>query len=41
MNKYFGKCGDLTNTVIIAKTTKGKIIGGYTTLIFNPSANWK
>ena len=37
--KYFEQCGDLTNTIIIAKTTKGKIIGGFTPLSFNPTAN--
>jgi hypothetical protein len=38
--KYFELCGDLTNTIIIAKTKSGKIIGGFTPLSFNPSANW-
>ena len=38
--KYFQQCGDLTNTIIIARTTKGKIIGGFTPLSFNPSVNW-
>ncbi len=33
---YFKKCGELTNTIIIAKTKKGKIIGGFTPLKFNP-----
>ena len=37
--KYFQQCGDLTNTIIIVKTTKGKIIGGFTPLSFNPTAN--
>ena len=40
MNKYYQQCGDLTNTIIIAKTKKGKIIGGFTPLSFNPSVNW-
>ncbi len=40
IKRYFQKCGDLTNTIIIAKTKKGKIIGGFTPLILNPSANW-
>ena len=40
MNKYYQECGDLTNTIIIAKTKKGKIIGGFTPLSFNPSVNW-
>jgi hypothetical protein len=35
--RYFEQCGYLTNTIIIAKTTKGKIIGGFTPLSFNPS----
>ena len=37
--KYFQQCGDLTNTIIIVKTKKGKIIGGFTPLSFNPTAN--
>jgi hypothetical protein len=37
LHKYYEKCGDLVNTIIIAKTTKGKIIGGFTPLSFNPS----
>ncbi len=40
LSKYFEKYGNLTNIIIIAKTTKGKIIGGFTPLIFNPSVNW-
>lgn len=39
INKYFEQCGDLTNTVIIAKTTKGDIVGGFTPLSFNTSIN--
>ncbi len=39
MKNYYKDCGDLTNTIIIAKTTKGKIIGGFTPLSFNPSGN--
>ena len=39
MNKYFQQCGDITNTIIIVKTTKGKIIGGFTPLSFNPPGN--
>ncbi len=39
IDKYFKQCGDLTNTIIITKTTKGKIIGGFTPLSFNPTAN--
>ncbi len=35
--RYFEQCGYLTNTIIIAKTKKGKIIGGFTPLSFNPS----
>ncbi len=35
--KYFEQCGHLTNTIIIVKTTKGNIIGGFTPLSFNPS----
>ena len=35
--KYFEQCGDLNNTIIIAQTKKGKIIGGFTPLSFNPS----
>ena len=38
--KYLEQCGNLTNTIIIAKTKKGKIIGGFTPLSFNPSDNW-
>ena len=38
--KYFQQCGDLINTIIIVKTKKGKIIGGFTPLSFNPSVNW-
>ena len=38
--KYLEQCGNLTNTIIIAKTKKGKIIGGFTPLSFNPSVNW-
>jgi hypothetical protein len=37
LSNYFERCGDLTNTIIIAKTTKGKIIGGFNPLSFNPS----
>ena len=37
MNKYFEQCGNLTNTIIIAKTKKGNIIGGFTPLSFDPS----
>ena len=40
MNKFNEICGDLKNTVIMAKTTKGKIVGGYSPLNFNPSVNW-
>ena len=40
MNKYFQQWGHLTNTIIIAKTKKGKLIGGFTPLSFNPSVNW-
>ena len=40
LDKYFKECGNLKNTIIIAQTTKGKIIGGYTTLNFNPTTNW-
>ena len=39
MSKYYQQCGDLTNTIIIAKTTKGKIIGGFTPLSFNSPGN--
>ena len=39
LTKYFEQCGDLTNTIIIAKTKKGKIIGGYTPLSFYPPGN--
>jgi hypothetical protein len=35
--KYYQECGDLTNTIIILKTTMGKIVGGFTPLSFNPS----
>ena len=35
--KFFEQCGDLTNLIIIAKTAKGKIIGGFTPINFNPS----
>ena len=39
--KYIQQCEYLTNTIIIAKTTKGKIIGGYTPLSFKPPGrNW-
>ena len=37
LHNYYEQCGNSTNTIIIAKTTKGKIIGGFTPLIFNPS----
>ena len=37
IKKYFEQCGDLTDTIIIARTIKGKIIGGYSHLSFNPS----
>ena len=39
MSKYYQQCGDLTNTIIIAKTLKGKIIGGFTPLSFNSPGN--
>ncbi len=39
LNKYFQKCGDLTNTIVIVKTTKGKIFGAFTPLSFNPPGN--
>lgn len=39
MNRYFEQCGDSTNTIIIVKTTKGNIMGGFTPLSFNPSIN--
>ena len=39
MSKYYQQCGDLTNTIIIAKTKKGKIIGGFTPLSFYPPNN--
>ena len=35
--KYFEECGNLENTIIIVKTTKGKIIGGFTPLRFFPA----
>ena len=40
LNKYFEQCGNLTNTIIITKTKKGKIIAAFTPLSFNPSLNW-
>jgi hypothetical protein len=40
MNKFNEICGDLKNTIIVAKTTQGKIVGGYTPLSFNPSIHW-
>jgi hypothetical protein len=39
LDKYYEKCGNLPNTIIIAHTTKGKIIGGFTPLRFSPSVN--
>ena len=41
INKYFLKCGDLTNTIVIVKTNKGKIFGAFTPLSLNhPSNKW-
>ncbi len=39
LHKYIEQCGDLTNTIIIAKKKKGQIIGGFTPLSFNPPGN--
>lgn len=39
LKKYYEICGHLTNTMIICKTNKDKIIGGYTPLAFNPLSN--
>ena len=36
----YKECGDLTNTIIIARTAKGKIVGGFTPLSFNPTYDW-
>lgn len=41
LNKYYQQCEDLLNTIILIKTTKNKIIGGFTPLSFNPCINWK
>ena len=39
MDKYYEICGKLNNTIMIVKTTKGKIIGGFTPLCFDVPFN--
>ena len=39
MSEFYHNCEKLNNTIIIAKTTKGKILGGYTPLSFNDPDN--
>ena len=35
MNKFYEICGNVGETVMVCKTNKDKIIGGYTPLKFN------
>ena len=35
IKKYYELCGKVSNTVIVCKINKDKIIGGYTPLIFD------
>ena len=39
MSSFYEKCGNLNNILILAKTTKRKIVGGFTPLTFNPPGN--
>jgi len=34
MSEFYRDCGKYNHTIIIAKTTKGKILGGYTPLSY-------
>jgi hypothetical protein len=39
LKTYYEMCGNATDTMIICKTNKDKIIGGYSPLTFNPISN--
>lgn len=42
MNKFYQICGSFQNLIIIARTDKGNVVGGYTPLSFNhPGKKWK
>jgi hypothetical protein len=39
MATFYEQCGDLENLIIVVKTSKGKVVGGFTTLSLNPPGN--